>query len=141
MNLQYNASMPASALIPTLPYADVISAARWLERVFDLRMRLQIGSHRIQMMTPEGGDLVLVQTDQAPAHAALMARVADVDAVYARVVAEGAKVSGAPQSFPYGERQFTALDCGGHAWTFSQSVVDVDPVHWGGVTGPGFTQT
>ncbi len=30
------------------------------------------------------------------------------------------------------ERQYSALDIGGHRWTFSQSVVDSDPASWGG---------
>lgn len=33
---------------------------------------------------------------------------------------------------PYGERQYVAEDPGGHRWTFSQSLVDVDPASWGG---------
>lgn len=140
MSLLHNASMPESVVIPTLPYADVIDATRWLERVFGLRMRLQIGTHRVQLVTPEGGDVVVVQAGGLATRASLMVRVADVDAMYTRVVAEGVSVSGPPQTYPYGERQFTAEDCGGHAWTFSQSVADVDPHHWGGVTGTGFAQ-
>lgn len=33
---------------------------------------------------------------------------------------------------PYGERQYTVQDLGGHAWTFSQTLADVDPASWGG---------
>jgi uncharacterized glyoxalase superfamily protein PhnB len=33
---------------------------------------------------------------------------------------------------PYGERQYTAEDPGGHRWTFSESIADVDPADWGG---------
>jgi len=140
MSLPRNASMPTSVVIPTLPYDDVIDATRWLERVFDLRMRLQIGTHRVQLTTPEGGDVVVVQAGGQSMRASLMVRVANVDAMHARVIAEGGRVSGRPQTYPYGERQFTAEDCGGHAWTFSQSIADVDPHSWGGVTGAGFTQ-
>lgn len=32
-----------------------------------------------------------------------------------------------------GERQCTAVDPGGHVWTFSQTVADIDPGTWGGV--------
>jgi uncharacterized glyoxalase superfamily protein PhnB len=35
----------------------------------------------------------------------------------------------------YGERQYTVEDPGGHRWTFSQSVADVDPADWGGELG------
>jgi uncharacterized glyoxalase superfamily protein PhnB len=39
----------------------------------------------------------------------------------------------APADFPYGERQYTVQDPGGHIWTFSQTIADVDPAAWGGV--------
>jgi uncharacterized glyoxalase superfamily protein PhnB len=32
-----------------------------------------------------------------------------------------------------GERQYSAEDLGGHVWTFSQSIADVDPASWGGI--------
>jgi uncharacterized glyoxalase superfamily protein PhnB len=44
----------------------------------------------------------------------------------------GATVLGTPTDYPYGERQYSALDPGGHRWTFSQSIADVDPAAWGG---------
>ena len=40
-----------------------------------------------------------------------------------------------PTDFPYGERQYTAIDYSGRAWTFSESIADVDPRDWGGVPG------
>lgn len=138
MMMLANRSMPASIVIPTLPYADVTVAAAWLERVFGFSVRLTIGDHRVQIVTPEGGDIVLTRASGDVAHALIMVRVADVDAVHTHADAEGAEVRGAPQNQPYGERQFTAIDCGGHAWTFSQSIAEVPPESWGGVTGPGF---
>lgn len=129
-----NASMPASAVIPLLPYASVTEAAAWLERVFGFSVRLSIGEHRIQM-NAGGGHVVLTLMGGLATRSSVMMRVADVDAHHACAVAEGARVSGAPQTFPYGERQYTAVDCGGHAWTFSQSVDDVPPQSWGGTPG------
>jgi uncharacterized glyoxalase superfamily protein PhnB len=61
-----------------------------------------------------------------------MVRVADVDAHHRRAVEHGAQVLQAPTTFPYGERQYTVRDHGGHVWTFSESVADVDPATWGG---------
>jgi hypothetical protein len=37
----------------------------------------------------------------------------------------------------YGERQYTCEDPGGHRWTFSQSIADLEPEEWGGTSGPG----
>src|SRR5213594_727012 len=38
----------------------------------------------------------------------------------------------APPDYPFGERQYTAEDLGGHTWTFSESIADVAPEEWGG---------
>ncbi len=38
-----------------------------------------------------------------------------------------------PTDYPYGERQYTAEDLGGHRWTFSQSLADADPADWAGM--------
>ena len=66
-----------------------------------------------------------------------MVRVEDVDAHYARTSERGAQASEPPADHPYGERQYTAVDPGGHTWTFSQSIADVAPEDWGGTSGPG----
>jgi hypothetical protein len=34
------------------------------------------------------------------------------------------------------ERQYTAEDLGGHRWTFAQSIADVAPEEWGGLSDP-----
>ena len=44
----------------------------------------------------------------------------------------GARVLQPPTDPPYGEGQYTAADLGGHLWTFSESIADVDPALWGG---------
>ncbi len=133
--MRSNRSMPASTVIPVLGYDNVPEAAAWLVRVFGLRERLRIADHRIQM---QFGDADLVISDAgSPAPKprpsfSVMLRVDDVDAHYARVTAAGADVAGPPETFPYGERQYSVRDPGGHRWTFSQTVDDVDPVSWGG---------
>lgn len=129
-----NRSMPASTVIPTLPYDDVVAAARWLEAAFGLSVRLSIGDHRVQMSVGDGAVVLVRRREGDAGSTSLMVRIADVDAHRAKALAAGARVSEA-QSFPYGERQYTAIDCGGHAWSFSQSIEDVAPESWGGVSG------
>jgi uncharacterized glyoxalase superfamily protein PhnB len=51
---------------------------------------------------------------------------------YSQSKRAGAQTFCEPTTFPYGERQYTAKDLGGHVWTFSQSIVDVDPSSWVG---------
>ena len=123
-----NRSMPSSTVIPQLPYEAVIPAAEWLERAFGFSTRLRIADHRIQMNVGDG-HVVLVQ---GAGRVSVMVRVADVDAHCAAAAAAGAQIAAMPETFPYGERQYTAIDCGGHVWKFSQSVEDKAPEEWGG---------
>jgi len=59
-------------------------------------------------------------------------RVEDADRHHEQAKRYGARILQPPTDFPYGERQYTAEDLGGHRWTFSQSIADVDPASWGG---------
>jgi len=127
-----NLSMPCATAIAVLHYPDVAAAAAWLVRVFGFTERLRIGDHRVQL-TMGAGAVVVAQGD-APAEPvfSMMVRVASADRHAARALAEGATLRSAPQSFPYGERQYTASDLAGYVWTFSQSERNVDPRDWGG---------
>ena len=116
-------------MIPELPYADVREAVEWLARAFGFQERLQIGDHRAQLVY-EGGAVIAIQ-GHAPG-STLLVRVDDAEAHHARAAAAGAKIISEPEDYPYGERQYSALDPGGHRWTFSQSIDDVDPASWGG---------
>jgi uncharacterized glyoxalase superfamily protein PhnB len=128
-----NRSMPPGPVIPELPYPDVAAAARWLCTAFGFSERLRIGTHRIQLRVGTGAVVVVEATAGVAASGSrVMVPVADVDAHYTRAVAAGAQVAGEPATFPFGERQYSTLDLGGHRWTFSQSVADSDPASWGG---------
>ncbi|HVS71894.1 MAG TPA: VOC family protein [Phycisphaerae bacterium] len=131
-----NRSAPADAVIPVLEYADVRAAAAWLCAAFGFRERLRIANHRIQLSIGEGaGEGWIVAAERRGetlgGHSVLV-RVADVDAHHERAVRFGAKVLRVPESHAYGERQYSVEDPGGHRWTFSQTVMDVDPASWGG---------
>jgi uncharacterized glyoxalase superfamily protein PhnB len=135
--MRANRSIPPAVVIPVLHYADVPAAVEWLTKAFGFRERLTIGTHRVQM-TFQGGALVVRDggTEGALEGGALhsvMVRVDDADAHCAAARQHGAAILQEPQTYPYGERQYTAADPGGHVWTFSQSVEDVDPAAWGGV--------
>ena len=127
-----NLSMPAATLIPVLHYPDVGAATSWLVRVFGFAERLRIGGHRVQLNVGSGA--VVVAQGQAPAEPqfSIMVRVANADEHAAQAAAQGANLLSKPQSFPYGERQYTAKDLGGYIWTFSQSESNQHPSSWGG---------
>jgi uncharacterized glyoxalase superfamily protein PhnB len=61
-------------------------------------------------------------------------RVADVDAAFARARDFGAGVVQEPTTFEYGERSCVLEDLAGHRWELTQTVSDVEPETWGGVT-------
>ena len=132
--MQPNRSMPAAQIIPELAYPDVGAAIEWLCNAFGFSLRLRIGDHRAQLEF--GAGAVIIRSGSVPAaHDAshsVMVRVEHVDTHYAKAVAAGAKVSGTPTTYPYGERQYAAQDPSGHWWVFSQSVEDVAPSQWGG---------
>lgn len=130
-----NRSIPDAPIIPVLGYADLRHAVPWLCAAFGAAERLRIGDHRVQLLLA-GGAFVAIQHDGERSAAArdhsVMVRVPDVDAHCARARAHGAEIVHEPTDHRYGERQYTVVDCGGHPWTFTQSVADVDPAAWGG---------
>jgi len=130
-----NRSMPTCTVIPVIAYPDVADAAQWLESVFGFTVRLRIGDHRAQLNV---GDACVVITCRGLSGLhpgfSVMIRVENVDEHYERARENGAKILSDPTDFPYGERQYSAEDFAGHQWTFSQSIMDVDPAEWGGVT-------
>ena len=132
-----NRSIQHATVIPVLAYPDVNHAADWLCAAFGFRVRLRIGTHRVQLHVGEGA-LTLRELRENEAEGALglghsvTIRVEDVDGHCKRAKDAGARITLEPVTQPYGERQYNVEDLAGHSWTFSQSVADVDPREWGG---------
>ena len=132
-----NRSVPPSTVIPELAYRDVGEAAEWLCRAFGFRERIWIGNHRAQLVLGDGAMVVTELGENAAPDAdrathSMLIRVEDADRHCEQAANAGAKILDEPTDYPYGERQYNAEDIGGHRWTFSQSIADVDPVSWGG---------
>ena len=125
-----NRSMPPGMIIPELPYEDVNTAADWLCQAFGFRKRLRIGSHRYQLTFGEASVVAIERKEPGVSH--ILVHIDDVDGHYERAYQSGARIINLPTDYPFGERQYTAEDIGGHRWTFSQSIADVDPTTWGG---------
>jgi uncharacterized glyoxalase superfamily protein PhnB len=64
-----------------------------------------------------------------------MVRVENAAVHHERTLRSGARIVQPLSDFPYGERQYTAEDPGGHRWTFSETIADVAPEDWGGTSG------
>lgn len=125
-----NRSVPSAMVTPELAYDDVPAASDWICRAFGFIERLRIGDHRAQLMFGVGA--VILTGRGTKGGGAVLVRVDDADRHHEHAKSNGARILQPPTDHPYGERQYTAEDIGGHVWTFSQSIADVDPASWGG---------
>ena len=126
-----NRSMPPGVIIPELPYDDVNVAAAWLCQAFGFKERLRTGNHRYQLTF--GNASVVVIERKEPGIGSILVHVEAVDDHCERAKQIGARILHPPTDHPFGERQYTVADLGGHRWTFSQTIGDVDPQTWGGI--------
>jgi uncharacterized glyoxalase superfamily protein PhnB len=137
-----NRSAPPGTVTPVLIYPDVRAAVAWLEEAFGFGERVRIGdAHRAQMRVGGDGSIVVadVRHDKvAPSGGVvtqeIKVRVSDVDAAFERARKAGAKVLEEPTTYEYGERSGVVEDLAGHRWELTQTVRDVEPEEWGGVT-------
>lgn len=135
--MRRNRSIPETTVMPVLSYPDLAAAVQWLDEAFGFVERVRIGDHRVQMLVGDGamvarqGEASMAKPDGT--HSVLV-RVDDVDAHHARAMRLGAVVIREPATHPFGERQYSVVDLAGHEWTFTQTVDDVAPETWGGVT-------
>ncbi len=125
-----------------LIYPDVRAAVAWLESAFGFEERVRVGeAHRAQLRVGADGAVIVadVRRDQVAPSAGIVSqiikvRVPDVDAAFARARDFGARVVDEPTTHEYGERSCMVEDLGGHRWELTQTVRDVEPEEWGGVT-------
>jgi uncharacterized glyoxalase superfamily protein PhnB len=142
-----NRSAPGATVVPILVYEDVGGVIDWLCDAFGFTERLRAG--------PPGGSIAHAQlaigdgavmlgrqgAEFRPPRAGEVSQyvtvhVDDVDRHFEHARQRGARILKPPADMPFGERQYTAEDPGGHRWTFSQSIADVAPASWGART-PG----
>ncbi len=137
-----NRSAPPATVTPVLVYPDVPAAVAWLEAAFGFEQRVRIGdAHRAQLRINPDAALVVADvhgSQVAPTAGVvthlLKLRVPDVDAALARARDHGARVVEELTTHMYGERSCMVEDLGGHRWELTQTVRDVEPEEWGGVT-------
>jgi uncharacterized glyoxalase superfamily protein PhnB len=114
----------------------------WLEAAFGFEERVRIGdSHRAQLRVGSDGAIVVaeVRRDQvAPSEGVathlIKVRVSAVDAAFARARDSGAHVVEELRTYEYGERSGVLEDLAGHRWELTQTVRDMAPEEWGGMT-------
>lgn len=139
--LKKNRAAPSAAVIPVLYYPDVGPAVEWLTTALPFTVRLRIGDHRCQLSHGNGAVVVAqpgghanaaASTLEGPGAYSVMLRVTEIDALFLRAKAAGARVLAEPEDHMYGERQCSFLDPWGRPWTLSETVFDSDPADWGG---------
>jgi uncharacterized glyoxalase superfamily protein PhnB len=137
-----NRSLPSATVIPVLVYPDVRAAVAWLGEAFGFQERVRIGDdHRSQLRIGADGAVIVadVRGEQQPPQEGvvthlLKVRVPDVDGQLERARRHGGRVLQEPTEYEYGERECTVADLAGHRWQFTQTIRDVAPEEWGGVT-------
>ena len=142
--MRRNRSVPPPQVIPVLVYPDVREAVAWLEAGLGASERVRIGDgHRAQLslngaavIVAEPGNTRVPPSSGVTTHM-VMLRVDDVGAVCERARRHGARVLMEPTEFQYGERQCELEDPFGHRWTVTQTIADVAPEDWGGMTVNG----
>lgn len=128
-----------SRMYPRLAYRDEGAALAYLTRVFGFRerreARVEVASPRphvlawlefgdgLVMIGPVNEDVHQIYSPLDVGHTTSMinVQVDDVDAHYARAVAEGAEVTMPLADAWYGARRYEATDIEGHRWHFDES--------------------
>jgi uncharacterized glyoxalase superfamily protein PhnB len=153
-----NRSAPPGTVVPSLIYEDVAAAIDWLCTTFRLTERLRAARPdgtvgHAQISIGEGsvtlGEARVGQGFASPDTAVfrpprreevsmtISVSVEDVDQHFEHVRGSGARILQPPETYPYGERQYTVEDLAGYRWTFTQSIADVAPGEWGATTRDG----
>jgi uncharacterized glyoxalase superfamily protein PhnB len=132
--MRVNRSVPPCPVIPVLIYPDPGVAAEWLVKAFGFRVRLRIANHRIQMRVGQGC-LTIAEGDEKPDRSHIVqVRIEDAHGHCERARAAGAIILSEPTDHMYGERQYNAQDFYGHRWDFTETIADVEPESWGGIS-------
>lgn len=124
--------MTATLSLFTL-YRDPVAAVRWLVEAFDFEVTASFGAEEGTIDHAElrlGEAVVMVQAaapgqEAAPVIDGSTGRApvlsldgeAEVDALYARVAAAGARTLRAPETTLWGNYRFEVLDPEGHQWS------------------------
>lgn len=132
--MRKNRSVPPCPVIPVIIYPDPGAAAEWLCDAFGFTVRLRIANHRIQMKAGDGCFTIAEGNSQPNGSCFIQVRVEDVHGHCERARKAGAKILTEPKDHMYGERQYNVQDFYGHRWDFTETIADVEPESWGGVS-------
>lgn len=137
-----NRSAPTAKIVPILIYDDVGKAIDWLCGAFGFTERLRFAtadgkvrhaqldySDGCIMLGMQGAEFRVPRAHEVNQY--VLVHVDEIDQHFERAKNFGANIVESLADKPFGERQYTVLDPGGHRWTFSKHVADVAPESWG----------
>lgn len=105
--------------LPELPFDDVGAAVAYYRDVLGFHINYQ--QHDLGVMDRDRVTVLLIaRTARHTGIGSAYIYVADADALYAELLAKGAKVQGEPVSYPWGLRDFNVLDLEGNSIRFGQ---------------------
>jgi len=135
-----NRSVQADIMLSHIAYQNLPEAITWLTKAFGFQEHYRYGEPvaGAQLML----DNACIMVRQAPAGQRSPAQlgygtqsltifVDDVNAVFGRAKAAGAKVRETPHETEYGEFQCAFEDLDGHHWLFARHARDINPEAWG----------
>jgi len=121
-------SKVSAAIFPALKYDDAPGAIDWLGKAFGFskhmvvpneggvaHAELRLGGAMIMLGSPGKPDPTNPWTTERQG---IYVQITDIDEHYARVKAMGAKIERPLADTPYGAREYTVRDPGGHLWSF-----------------------
>jgi uncharacterized glyoxalase superfamily protein PhnB len=147
-----NRSAAIGDVIPSLIYENVGEASNWLCKTFGFTERFRygaddnpsgalliVGTGSVFLTGPRVSEWADQTKFQPPKRGEsshfVHIRIENVDSHYEYSLQCKARILHLPETYPFGERQYSVEDLEGHRWTFTQSVADVAPKEWGGRTG------
>jgi len=142
-----NRSVEADIMLSHIEYQHLPDAISWLTKAFGWEEQYRYGDPVAGAQMMLGKACIMVrqaEPDQkSPAQLgygtqSLTIFVEDVDALFEKAKAAGAKVREAPHATEYGEYQCAFEDLDGHHWLFSRHARDVSPEEWGATVAKGF---
>lgn len=106
--------------LPELPFDNVPAAVTYYCEVLGFRINYQ--QHDLGVMDRDAITILLIaRTEQHKGIGSFEVYVANADALYAELLAKGAKILGPPVSHPWGLRDFRVIDLEGNRITFAQT--------------------
>ncbi|WP_374370400.1 VOC family protein [Dongia sp.] len=119
----------SAAIFPALKYDDAPAAIDWLGRAFGFSKHMVVPDDKGGVAHAElriGGAMIMLGSMGKPdptnpwttERQGVYVQITDIDEHYARAQAAGAKIERPLADTPYGAREYSVRDPGGHLWSF-----------------------